>query len=98
MKMSSTRKPHRRAMSISSGSNDSSENLLSIPNQRIINNTSSISNNYNSSQNSGYLDSGKSFLSPINEVGNKSQPPSTPSKNKSFGRQMSMSMDSSSRF
>ncbi|RIA80736.1 hypothetical protein C1645_838153 [Glomus cerebriforme] len=101
--MSSTRqKPHRRTMSISAGSNDSSENLLSIPNQRIVNSISSISNTYSSSQNS-YLDSqksGKSPLSSISENSNKNSlqnQPHTPSKNKSFERQM-MSNDPSSRF
>ena len=99
--MSSTRKPHRRTMSFSAGSNDSSENLLSVPNQRIVNNTSNISNTYNSSQN-GYLDSTsqkpKSSLSSIGENNKsllQSQPP-TPSKNKSFVRQMSSTDPSSS--
>jgi hypothetical protein len=99
--MSSTRKPHRRTMSLSAGSNDSSENLLSVPNQRIVNSTSNISNTYNSSQNS-YLDSTsqkpKSSLSPINESSKSllQSQPSTPSKNKSFVRQMS-NTDPSSR-
>jgi hypothetical protein len=96
--MSSSR-PHRRTMSISAGSNDSSENLLSIPNQRIVNNTSNFSNTYNSAQNN-YHDSqksGKSLLSSISESSNKSilqNPPATPSKNK-FSQ---ISTDTSSNF
>ncbi|CAB4405786.1 unnamed protein product [Rhizophagus irregularis] len=98
--MSSSR-PHRRTMSISAGSNDSSENLLSIPNQRIVNNTSNFNNTYNSNQNN-YLESqksGKSFLTSISENSNKSSlqnPPHTPSKHKSFEKQMQA--DTSSNF
>ncbi|CAB4392105.1 unnamed protein product [Rhizophagus irregularis] len=98
--MSSSR-PHRRTMSISAGSNDSSENLLSIPNQRIVNNTSNFNNTYNSNQNN-YPESqksGKSFLTSISENSNKSSlqnPPHTPSKHKSFEKQMQA--DTSSNF
>lgn len=97
--MSSSR-PHRRTMSISAGSNDSSENLLSIPNQRIVNNTSNFNNTYNSN----LIDSqksGKSFLTSISENSNKSllqNPPHTPSKHKSFEKQMQADTSSSFDF
>src|SRR5947207_13451032 len=99
--MSSSTITQRSTMIISAGSNDSSENLLSIPNQRIVNSVSSISNNtYSPTQNS-YLDSqksqksGKSYLSSISENSNKSlpNPPHTPSKTK-FERQA----DASSKY